>query len=153
MTGTTPIPKAAAAGVLVGVCGWAIGLVAVALVAGRASLLWEIALPGALASLAMGLLLVAAWAGARARFGDRDRTTVLVLVGGLLVVVGMLLLLVHVWVEPVLARDPDVQRVLSATGSLTHVPPALAWVLLAAGAVLLGAALARSGDFGRRRPS
>jgi hypothetical protein len=136
------IPRGAWVGTLVGVCGWALGLAVAALVAGRPEVVWQVALPGALVSLALGLLLLVAWSAVLAQLGRQAPATRLVLAGGLLSVLGVLLLLIHVWVEPVL-REPEFERVLAATGSVRGVSMVLACLLLAAGVVLLALAARR----------
>ncbi len=145
MTATSPpLPKAAYAGALIGVCGWVLCLAVLCLVCGRFELLLSLALPALCASLALGLLLVVAHWHAVCAFGLRSSTPRLVLGGGLLTMVGILLLLADARVMPALAADPDLRAALDATGSALSVPWFVPLLALVGGAVVLLVALVRA---------
>lgn len=149
-TAAPPLPKAAYAGTLLGVCGWVFGLAGLCLARGRFELLFSLALPALCASLALGLLLVIAHRAAACAFGTSSRTPRLVLLGGLLTLIGTLLLLADTWIMPTLTADPDLRESLRATGSALSVPRILPVLAMAGGASLLLVALRCAGAPPRR---
>jgi len=134
------LSRGAVLGLVLGVNGWVLGFALAVLAAGRPRLLVTHALPGALVSSTLALLLLAAVARARRR---RPEAAGRVQLGGLLLVLGLLLAYVARWIEPVLAGDPGLARVLDSTASVRHVSLPLAGASLVAGVLVLASTLRR----------
>lgn len=121
----------------IGYCAWAVAVLVLLLVNDRVAVAVEVGLPCLLLSLVLWLLTVLAVQGVRGTCGASCGAARAALCGGVIASSGALLWLANDVVMPVLLADQGTARVLQATGSATHLPPGISWVLLAAGAVLL----------------
>jgi hypothetical protein len=126
--------RGAVLGLFLGMNGWVLGLALAALLAGEPQLVLSHALPGALVSSALAWGLLRAWNAVLRRRPAQARR---VLLGGLCLALGILLLYLRVFIEPVLVPGGPLDAVLSATASTRRVPLALAWAALAAGVLVL----------------
>lgn len=130
-------------GVLAGFTSWILVLGLVCIATGRSQYLAPVVLPVLLASLALGLMALAAFE-ARLPAPGSPRTAFGALVAGVtLASVGVLLLLAEAFVVPVLAADRALGDFVRENGGVLSLPREFALVLLLAGCALLVAALAR----------
>ncbi|MGE3173694.1 MAG: hypothetical protein AB7O97_13805 [Planctomycetota bacterium] len=121
-------------GVLFGCSAWMLMLGFVCLVNGRADALLPVVLPMLLASLALGMLVLAAFEPVMALPVQAQAKLRFPLVfGGLMAVTGILLLLAEAFVTPVLRGDPALAQIVHDTGGVFALPRWLSCVLLAAG--------------------
>lgn len=122
----------------IGLNGWLIGFVILALAAGRAELLLEYLPLAVLVTNALGLALMVAVELARRQFGERSREFRLCLFGMLGVVLGTLGMLIDRWIAPAMEGDPDMARALDATGSAMRLGDVFTGTALVVGILLLG---------------
>lgn len=130
------------AGAVIGLQGWVIGLVVVALASGSTGVLATVVPACSAMSFGLAFALVAGLEAVR-RTAPEDRGLhALFLWGHLLVDMGVLLLVADAWAMPALLAEPDAERVLRSLGAMTDIPSWLPLVLFAAGAAV-GLAAAR----------
>ena len=122
-------------GSLVGICGWVLGLIVVAVAYRAWGLLLPMVVPGLVLSLARGLLLVVAHDALSRVYGARHGRTRQALWGMLATLIGTLWLLVNHWVAP--ALEAAVGEAGLPRTVVVRTPDVWPALVLAGGAVLL----------------
>ncbi len=121
-------------GVLIGCTAWILLLSAICAATGRAQYLLPVCLPLLLASLGLGLLVLAIVEPmARAAPGPRPPGFQSLVLGATWISVGMLALLVETMVAPMLAADRTLAEVVRGSGGVLALPRWLASAFLAGG--------------------
>ena len=129
--------RGATIGTLIGCSAWVVALAVVCLANGRTDALVPVVLPMLLASLGLGMLVMASLQLVRSlpvTVQAAARGTLFF--GGLCVVLGVLLLLVEGFVTPLLSADPSLTHNVRAVGGLLTLPRAVPIALLIAGVAL-----------------
>lgn len=135
-------------GVLLGYTSWILVLTAICLATGRTQYLLPVCLPMLLASLALGLLLIALVEPAARAGGPLPPGFALRLQGAIWSSIGLLTLLAEAFVVPMLA-DRALADAVRSTGGVLEVPRWIPTLALACGCALLLAGLrgrARAAD-------
>ncbi|HEX9794626.1 MAG TPA: hypothetical protein VGC54_11640 [Planctomycetota bacterium] len=135
--------SAARWGVLIGCCGWMLGLGAVAASAGAWDWFPQIVLPGLAASLGLGcgVLLHVEFAATRAPADSGLQRAVLL--ADLVFVIGLLLLLNNHWIAPRIEQDAEMLQALESLSGVRRTAEWLPHLLLYSGAVAIGSATRR----------
>lgn len=124
-------------GGLVGCCGWVIGFAVLCAFVGAWRRLWEVGVPGLLLSLCMGVLCIVVLELIGRVWGRQHRLWKSTLWGMACFISGTLLLLIDVWIDPVIARDPNLMEGLRNIGGIRTPGTKLAVAFLAVGLILL----------------
>jgi hypothetical protein len=131
-------------GALVGMTSWTVALGVIFACTGHADVLLQVVLPLLLASLGLGLLVLAL---AELAADDPRLLPIraLLVLGATWVAVGILLLLGDAFVSPLLERDETLASITRMTGGVARLPRWSAVAALAFGCASLAFALRRRG--------
>lgn len=124
-------------GGLIGCCGWWISFVVICLAAGAIEPLLEVAWPGLVLSLGMGVIIIVVCELVARTCGRQHWMYHTSLWGSVLFFVGMLLLLLPAWIDPIIERSPKLMNMLQSLGSTFTPGTFLPSMLMTAGLVLL----------------
>jgi hypothetical protein len=124
---------------MVGFCAGPLALLIASLATGTFSTLWDEALGLLLIAAAAGVswLLLLGFAVEHARREGGQRSPFPLACGSLLTLIGVLLLLSNVWIEPAVQAEPNMQKLADAFGATTGAPDAVSLGLVALGLVVL----------------
>lgn len=124
-------------GALSGCCGWWIGFVVFCLAAGAFEPLLEVAWPGLVLSLGTGVIILVVLEHVDRAWGRQHWMWRTSLTGLALFFVGMILLLLTVWIDPLIERSPKLMSMMQSIGGTRTAGTFLPSMLLTAGLVLL----------------